>query len=255
MRLEGTVLHVEKELREIFHHLRNCIEVNRDTGVEPPRLSADTLKFLDAGVPDAPGTQAGEDPPDSLAALRAFVGDCHRCKLHKGRTHLVFGEGSPHARLVFVGEGPGREEDLVGKPFVGEAGKMLTRIIENGMGLTREEVYICNVVKCRPPGNRDPERDEIETCIPFLKRQLAIIRPEVICALGRISAQALLGTGFKITRERGIWRSFEGIPLMATYHPAYILRNRPRERELKAQVWEDVKEIMKRLGLEVKRNG
>jgi uracil-DNA glycosylase family 4 len=147
------------------------------------------------------------------------VGDCRRCGLHKGRTHLVFGEGSPKARLVFVGEGPGFDEDPAGRPFVGKSGQLLTRIIENGMGLTRESVYICNVVKCRPPGNRDPNPDEIGTCLPFLKAQLRIIGPEVICALGRVACQALLGAGFSITRDRGHWRTYEGIPLMPTFHP------------------------------------
>jgi uracil-DNA glycosylase family 4 len=193
-------------------------------------------------------------PPADLDSLRALIGDCKRCKLSQGRTRLVFGEGSPDARLVFVGEGPGAEEDAAGKPFVGEAGKLLTRIIENGMGLKREGVYICNVVKCRPPNNRDPEAEEIQTCLPFLEQQLDIVRPEVICTLGRIAAQTLLGREFKITLERGNWFSYRGIPLMATFHPAYILRNPSDERRLKGLVWEDVKKIMRRLGLKVKRN-
>jgi DNA polymerase len=162
---------------------------------------------------------------------------------------LVFGEGSHDARLVFVGEGPGRDEDKVGRPFVGEAGRLLTRIIE-AMGLEREEVYICNVVKCRPPRNRDPEKHEIETCLPFLRRQLSIIRPEAICTLGRIAGRSLLGEDFGITRGRGKWHSYEGIPLMPTFHPAYLLRYPSAKR----QVWEDVQEIMKLLGLEVRKN-
>ena len=187
----------------------------------------------------------------SLEALRSYIGDCRRCKLHKGRNHLVFGEGSAQAELVFIGEGPGREEDLVGKPFVGEAGKLLTKIIENGMGLDRKAVYICNVVKCRPPNNRDPERDEIETCIPFLEQQLRIIKPKVICTLGRVAGQALLGKSFKITSDRGKWYNFGNIPLMPTYHPAYLLRN----LSAKHQVWEDIQKVMSQMGLEVKRNG
>jgi uracil-DNA glycosylase family 4 len=155
---------------------------------------------------------------------------------------------------VFVGEGPGAEEDAVGRPFVGEAGKLLTRIIESGMGLKREDVYICNVVKCRPPNNRDPEAEETQTCLPFLEQQLNIVKPEVICTLGRIAAQTLLGREFKITLERGNWFSYTGIPLMATFHPAYILRNPSDERRLKGLVWEDVKKIMRRLGLKVRRN-
>jgi DNA polymerase len=162
----------------------------------------------------------------------------------------VFGEGSSEADLVFVGEAPGREEDLAGRPFVGEAGRLLTRIIENGMGLTRDEVYICNVVKCRPPKNRDPEADEIGACIPFLKKQIELINPQVICILGRVAGQELLGKDLKITWERGIWHSFMDIPVMPTYHPAYILRNPSAKR----QVWEDIQKIMKHLGLEVKKN-
>jgi uracil-DNA glycosylase family 4 len=153
---------------------------------------------------------------------------------------------------VFVGEGPGREEDLAGRPFVGEAGNLLTDIITKGFRLKREEVYICNVVKCRPPNNRDPEPDEIEACLPFLKKQISLIRPRVICALGRIAAKALLGRECKITQERGKWFSFMGIPLMPTFHPAYVLRNPPEERRLKKLVWEDVQKVMKELGLKVK---
>jgi len=185
----------------------------------------------------------------SLEDLRGFIGDCIRCPLHKDRNNLVFGEGSPEARLVFVGEGPGREEDLADRPFVGEAGKLLTKII-GAMGLTRESVYIANVVKCRPPKNRDPEADEIQTCLPFLKMQLNLIKPEVICTLGRIAAQSLLGSEFTITPERGKWRSFMDIPLMPTFHPAYLLRHSSSKR----QVWEDVKKIMKHMGLEVRKN-
>jgi DNA polymerase len=208
-----------------------------------------------ASIQSVPEPGATEVLPADLESLAAFIGDCKRCKLSEKRTHLVFGEGNPKARLVFVGEGPGAEEDAAGRPFVGEAGKLLTKIIESGMGLKREDVYICNVVKCRPPNNRDPEADEVQTCLPFLKQQLAIIRPEVICTLGRIAAQNLLGREFKITQERGNWSSFMGVPLMATFHPAYILRNPKDEQQLKRQVWQDVQKIMGRLGLKVKKNG
>ncbi|MEA2040557.1 MAG: uracil-DNA glycosylase [Thermodesulfobacteriota bacterium] len=226
---------------------------NHEIGLEPPFISEDSLKSPDIKTDGdrRPSDQLGN--AESLEQLKAFIGDCRRCKLHKDRTRLVFGEGSNQARLVFVGEGPGRDEDREGRPFVGEAGILLTKIIRNGMGLTREEVYICNVVKCRPPGNRDPVRDEIEACIPFLKQQLNIIKPEVICILGRVAGQALLKKDFKITRERGKWHSYMDIPVMPTYHPAYILRNRSRERELKGEVWEDIKKIMTRLDLEVKK--
>jgi len=230
------------ELLEIVSQLKNLLISYPQEEFQLQRSSRQSM-----------GPRAAEpnDPVD-LESLRAFIGDCKRCKLSQGRKHLVFGEGSPKARLVFVGEGPGAEEDAAGRPFVGEAGKLLTRIIEGGMGLKREDVYICNVVKCRPPNNRDPEADEVQTCLPFLKQQLAIIRPEVICTLGRIAAKSLLGREFKITQERGNWFSFMGIPLMATFHPAYILRNPSEERPLKRQVWEDVQKIMGRLGLKVK---
>lgn len=230
------------ELLEIVSQLKNLL------------ISYPQEEFkLQRSLRQSMGPRAAEpnDPVD-LESLRAVIGDCKRCKLSQGRKHLVFGEGSPKARLVFVGEGPGAEEDAAGRPFVGEAGKLLTRIIEGGMGLKREDVYICNVVKCRPPNNRDPEADEVQICLPFLKQQLAIIRPEVICTLGRIAAKSLLGREFKITQERGNWFSFLGIPLMATFHPAYILRNPSEERPLKRQVWEDVQKIMGRLGLKVK---
>jgi uracil-DNA glycosylase family 4 len=232
------------ELLEIASQLKNLLISYSQMGVELPELKK----------PNAIMPAAQNAPPADLDSLRALIGDCKRCKLSQGRTRLVFGEGSPDARLVFVGEGPGAEEDAAGRPFVGEAGKLLTRIIENGMGLKREDVYICNVVKCRPPNNRDPEAEEIQTCLPFLEQQLDIVRPEVICTLGRIAAQTLLGREFKITLERGNWFSYRGIPLMATFHPAYILRNPSDERRLKGLVWEDVKKIMRRLGLKVKRN-
>jgi uracil-DNA glycosylase family 4 len=232
------------ELREIAGQLKRLIISNMEMGVDFSRLSS-----------YAPKESAEKKArKDSLEDLRGLIGDCRRCKLWRGRSNLVFGEGSPKARLVFIGEGPGHEEDQEGRPFVGEAGKMLTRIIENAMGLKRKDVYICNVVKCRPPNNRDPERDEIDSCIPFLKEQIRMIKPEIICTLGRIAATELLGRGFKITQERGKWHSYMEIPVMPTYHPAYILRNPKRERQLKGQVWDDIRAIMARLGLEVKRD-
>ncbi len=228
-----------EEFREIVSHLKKLMEANMEMGLEAPVLSPANIDYLN--------TRATRFP--SLEDLRKQIGDCKRCKLGYGRTNLVFGEGSPKARLVFVGEGPGREEDEVGLPFVGEAGRLLTKIIQ-AMGLSREEVYICNVVKCRPPRNRDPEEDEVETCLPFLKEQLKLITPQVICTLGRVAAQALLGREFKITSERGRWYSFMDISLMPTYHPAYLLRNPSAKR----QVWEDIQKIMKHMGLEVKKD-
>ena len=183
----------------------------------------------------------------SLEELRAFIGDCRRCKLAGHRTQIVFGVGNPGARLVFAGEAPGRDEDLKGEPFVGRAGQLLTEIITKGMRLRREDVYIANVIKCRPPENRNPEPDEVQSCEPFLIRQLELIKPEVIVALGKFAVQTLLGTKEPITRLRGRWHDYHGIPLMPTFHPAYLLRN-PAEKRL---VWEDIQKVMKALGIGV----
>lgn len=179
-----------------------------------------------------------ESRDPSLEAIREDIGDCRRCKLCEHRTNIVFGEGSPQAKLVFVGEGPGADEDATGRPFVGRAGQLLDKIIE-AIGMKREEVYIANVVKCRPPGNRPPERDEVDTCEPFLWRQLAFIRPEVIVALGSPAFQCLVKTREPITRARGQWRDWNGIKLMPTFHPAFLLRSPDKKRE----VWEDMKKV------------
>jgi uracil-DNA glycosylase family 4 len=176
----------------------------------------------------------------TLEELRAAIGDCRRCKLWSGRTHLVFGVGNPQAKLMFIGEGPGRDEDLQGEPFVGRAGQLLTDIITKGMGLKREDVYIANVVKCRPPENRNPEPDEVASCEPFLKKQIDLIRPEIIIALGKFAVQTLLQTKAPITKLRGHWHSYHGIKLMPTFHPAYLLRN-PGDKKL---VWEDIKKVI-----------
>lgn len=175
-----------------------------------------------------------------LAAVREELGDCIRCKLHKGRKNIVFGEGNPKAALVFVGEGPGQEEDLQGRPFVGAAGQLLTDIIVKGMQLKREDVYICNIVKCRPPGNRNPEPDEVEACEPFLVKQLRAINPRIIIGLGNVAVKTLLKTKEGITSLRGNWKTYQGIPLMPTFHPAYLLRT-PSDKRL---VWEDIKKVM-----------
>jgi uracil-DNA glycosylase family 4 len=184
-----------------------------------------------------------EGPAGGLAAVRGELGDCTRCKLHKGRSNIVFGEGNPKAVLVFVGEGPGQEEDQQGRPFVGAAGQLLTDIIVKGMKLRREDVYICNIVKCRPPDNRNPEHDEIEACEPFLKKQLRAINPVVIVALGNVAVKTLLKTDKGITTLRGKWQAYEGVPLMPTFHPAYLLRN-PRDKKL---VWEDIQKVMEKM--------
>ena len=187
-----------------------------------------------------------QDHPEellSLTAVREDLGDCQRCKLCENRQTIVFGSGNPHADLVFVGEGPGADEDAQGLPFVGRAGKKLTEIIEKGMLLDREkDTYICNIVKCRPPGNRDPERDEVAACKPFLIKQLKAIRPKVIVALGKPAASTLLGRNVAITKERGTWHEFEGMKLMLTYHPAYLLRAYTREN--RQAVYEDMQKVL-----------
>jgi DNA polymerase len=185
---------------------------------------------------------------DSLPKILGDIGECTRCKLHRGRTKLVFGDGNPNADLVFVGEGPGRDEDAQGLPFVGRAGKLLTQMIE-AMGLQRKDVYICNVVKCRPPDNRTPEKDEVEICSRFLLRQLDAIAPKVIVCLGSVAAQTLLETNRGISHFRGEWLDFRGRKLMATYHPAYLLRN----PSAKGEVWKDLQKVMAVLGLQVKK--
>jgi uracil-DNA glycosylase family 4 len=185
---------------------------------------------------------------DTLPRIREDIGDCTRCKLHKGRTKIVFGTGNPNADLMFVGEGPGRDEDLSGEPFVGRAGKLLTDMIK-AMGLQREDVYIANVVKCRPPENRLPEKDEITTCSPFLMRQIDTIKPKVICTLGSCSVQTLLQTAQGISKLRGEWFDFRGAKLMPTYHPAYLLRN----PAAKPEVWKDLQKVMAVLGLQPKK--
>ncbi len=181
-----------------------------------------------------------------LEDLRREIGECARCKLSKHRKSLVFGEGNPAARVMFIGEAPGREEDLQGRPFVGEAGMLLTKLIEK-MGLKRDDVYIANIIKCRPPMNRDPEEDEVASCRSFIERQIDLIGPEVIVTLGRIALQTLMeNPGLKISQVRGHFTEFRGVPVMPTFHPAYLLRN-PKDKWL---VWADMQKVMKRLGLE-----
>jgi DNA polymerase len=215
---------------------------DRMVAFAPAPASAGPARF-DAGT-----AMPRKLPVISLESVREEIGECTRCKLHKGRTNLVFGVGNPRARLMFVGEGPGEEEDKKGEPFVGKAGQLLTKMIE-AMGLEREDVYICNTVKCRPPNNRNPEPDELSSCEPFLKGQLAAVRPEAIVTLGKFAAQALLRDETPISRMRGNWREYEGIPVMPTFHPAYLLRS-PQE---KGKVWEDLQQVMKKLGLEARR--
>ena len=187
-----------------------------------------------------PEKQSHEIQLPSLESIQRDLAGCRRCKLHVGRTHLVFGAGNPDADLVFVGEAPGYYEDKQGEPFVGEAGELLTRMIQ-AIGLRREDVYIANIIKCRPPHNRDPEPDEIAQCEPFLRRQLEVIQPKIICALGRFAAQTLLKTSIPISALRGSFHEYHGIKLMPTYHPAYLLRH-PEDKRL---VWQDLQLVQR----------
>ncbi|MDD4013921.1 MAG: uracil-DNA glycosylase [Candidatus Omnitrophica bacterium] len=188
----------------------------------------------------------GPEDNGGLDGLRPVVLSCKKCGLSGTRTNVVFGEGNPKARLMFIGEAPGADEDEQGRPFVGRAGQLLTKIIE-AMGLSREDVYIANILKCRPPGNRNPLPDEIAVCSPYLMEQIKAIKPEVICALGKFSAQTLLNTETPISKLRGVFHDFYGTKLMPTYHPAYLLRN-PAEKKA---VWNDMKKIAAELGLKV----
>lgn len=209
--------------------------VSGDSEQPRPRLNE-----LDGALVEPVVREAG-----TLDELRSALGDCERCKLSGGRTNIVFGTGNPQADLMFIGEGPGADEDAQGEPFVGRAGRLLTDIITKGIGLRREDVYIANVVKCRPPNNRDPEPDEILACQPFLQRQVALIRPRAIVTLGKFATQCLLETRTPISRLRGQWHDYRGVPLMPTFHPAYLLRN-PRDKRV---VWGDIQLVMERVGI------
>ncbi len=192
------------------------------------------MKVINAGV--------AKDSFQLLSELRMEIGDCSRCKLHSGRKNIVFGVGNPQADLMFIGEGPGVDEDIQGLPFVGRAGQLLTRIIK-AIDLDREDVYIANIIKCRPPGNRSPQPDEIETCVPFLFRQIEIIEPKIIVALGSFAAQRILNTKLPITSLRGRFMKYKNMQVMPTFHPAYLLRNMNKKRE----VWEDMKLVREEL--------
>ncbi|MDF1524657.1 MAG: uracil-DNA glycosylase [bacterium] len=207
------------------------------------------IDYLPRGMP--PSIEQGSDAGSGFATLQGLrdeIGDCRRCPLSQDRHHIVFGVGNPDADLVFVGEAPERDEDEQGEPFVGKAGQLLTKII-SAMGLSRGDVYICNVIKCRPPDNRDPLPAEIEMCEPFLKEQLRIINPRAICALGSFASRTLLKREVKISRLRGQFHAYNGVPLMPTYHPSYLLRNPQAKRD----VWEDIKIVMELLDLPLPR--
>jgi DNA polymerase len=257
-----------EELRALVGQLRTNLEKRKRSGLMGVPRTAAARKAAPAPVKAEPArptagapavrAAAAVEPADEpsarptgakgLSVVREELGDCERCKLAPLRTNLVFGVGNPNAHLVFVGEAPGADEDAQGEPFVGKAGQLLTKMIE-AMGYRREDVYICNILKCRPPGNRNPEPDEIEKCEPFLKGQLAALRPRVIVALGKFAAQCLLRDDTPISRLRGNFRSYEGIQLMPTFHPAYLLRDPSKKKE----AWADLKAVnatLKRMGLE-----
>jgi DNA polymerase len=215
--------------KELLDDVRSLLEYHQSMG----------LKEIPAGKSVPSGDASNQKKLDDL---RELIGDCTRCRLNEGRTNLVFGVGNPNADLMFVGEGPGRDEDLKGEPFVGRAGQLLNRIIE-AMGYKRKDVYIGNIVKCRPPQNRNPAPDEAATCIPFLVGQIEIIQPKVIVCLGSVAVQFLLQTEQKISQLRGNIHEWNGIPVMPTYHPAFLLRN----PNMKKPVWEDMQKVMEML--------
>lgn len=221
---------------------------------QPPPVSASSGASIsepwpspaNPSAPDA-GTDPGHarpETPSSLDEVRASIGDCTRCRLHQGRTHLVFGGGNPRASLMFIGEAPGEQEDLQGLPFIGRAGELLTNMIEKGLGISRSDVYVCNIVKCRPPGNRTPLPDEIAACRPFLDAQIDAVSPRVIVALGKPATSLLLGRDVAITKLRGTWQTYRGIPVMPTFHPAFLLRQYTTEN--RRLVWEDLKAALQR---------
>ncbi len=212
----------------------------------PPRARAASEPRPVEPVPPAAPQLGFEDPVPSasLEQVSGALGECTRCRLHEGRTRIVFGDGDPEADLMFIGEAPGEQEDLRGLPFVGRAGELLTKMIEAGLGLSRSQVYICNVVKCRPPGNRTPLADEVSACRPFLDGQIGAVKPRVIVALGKPASSLLLGREVAITRIRGTWHEYRGIPVMPTYHPAYVLRQYTEAN--RRAVWEDLKAALQR---------
>lgn len=239
--------------------LRQYLEYYRDLGVKsiylPESVAAPAPAVAPAPVvasaPAPAETLFSEAPPpasvETLEDIRADIGDCRRCRLHEKRAQIVFGVGDPKAKLVFVGEGPGADEDAQGIPFVGRAGQLLTQMIDNtakreGIPITRADVYICNVVKCRPPGNRTPEPDEMEICGPFLTRQLETIHPKAIVVLGATAIRALLKTREGVTRIRGNWYKWRDVPVMVTYHPSYLLR--AYNQDAKREAWEDLKKAL-----------
>ncbi|MBI4746723.1 MAG: uracil-DNA glycosylase [Deltaproteobacteria bacterium] len=255
---------IHQELKEVVSSLKGHLVYQRDillaegapiskspeSGVRSQEKKAQSSSLIphpssliDSQLP-TPNSQLPTPNSQLLLKLISDIGDCQRCKLGKTRTKLVFGVGNPDARIVFVGEGPGKDEDIQGEPFVGKAGQLLTDIISKGMKMRREEVYICNVVKCRPPENRNPEPDEVDACEGFLIKQLEVIKPEIVVALGTFAAQTLLKTDLPISELRGRFHDYKGIQVMPTFHPSYLLRNPEKKKE----TWEDIKMVLARSG-------
>jgi DNA polymerase len=241
------------ELLRVIAAARGWLEELHEDGLEvlpEPARESDTRPLEAAAARPLQPALLGRDEPSwgeapTLQAVSEVLGECTRCPLSQTRNRIVFGDGNPDADLMFIGEGPGAEEDRRGLPFVGRAGELLTSMIEKGLGISRSEVYICNIVKCRPPGNRTPLPDEAATCRPFLDGQISAVRPRVIVALGRPATNLLLGRDESITKIRGIWHEYRGIPLMPTFHPAYVLRQYTPEN--RRAVWSDLKAALARV--------
>jgi DNA polymerase len=237
---------MSEDLRAFLASARALVEELSEEGIDrieaaPTVAGAGRSPGISSSPPETPAESLGRP---TLEEVRAVLGECTRCRLSQGRTQIVFGVGNPHAKLLFIGEGPGEQEDLRGIPFCGRAGDLLTSMIEKGLGISRGEVYICNIVKCRPPQNRTPLPDEVAACRPFLDGQIEAIGPRVIVALGKPAASLLLGRDVAITKIRGTWHSYRGIPVMPTFHPAFVLRQyTPENRRL---VWEDLKAALAR---------
>lgn len=238
----------------VLKRLYSAVELYGELGFEYLPMKRADIEGLLTGTPAVPETHfapaveekasaAPGNRSEELKALKEKIGACKRCKLSEKRTHVVFGEGASDADIMFVGEGPGREEDLQARPFVGDAGKLLTSLIVK-LGLKREDVFIANIVKCRPPYNRNPEDDEVASCRPFVEEQIHIIKPKVIVCLGKVAAQALLNVKTPISRMRGNFFQYKGIPVMPTFHPAYLLRN-PKDKWL---TWDDMQKVLGKIG-------
>jgi uracil-DNA glycosylase family 4 len=234
---ENSAKAVKKDVKEALNGIDSYLRFLAESGCPGFECSTESLQKIEAWG------HKNSRSAETLKDIRTDLGDCRRCKLSEQRKNIVFGAGNPNARLIFVGEGPGHEEDQRGEPFVGAAGRLLTKIIE-AMNFTREQIYICNIIKCRPPGNRNPMPEEIKACSPFLRRQISSIEPDFICALGTFAAQTLLETSVPISKLKGCFHDYMGIKVMPTYHPAYLLRNPGKKRD----VWEDMQKLMKALG-------